>query len=124
MMFTSGTQAIQGRTVNHDPAPWLVTRGVYRGRYVSQSAIPIQHAVIRDDPRHEYGVLDNPILAAFRDDLNTARDRERDSDVIADWINALDGDDSGLSVSVPSAASEQIDHARRVLEKLVAFDAR
>ncbi len=61
--FTSGTQALQGRTVNHDPEPYV-------GRLIRYPASIKPWADATGDqaydPRPEFAVLDNPILAAFR----------------------------------------------------------
>jgi hypothetical protein len=64
--FTSGTQARDGRKVNHDPHPWQ--HDMSRSKRYGHNDLTCPEdcdAVL--DPRPEFDVLDNPILAAFRE---------------------------------------------------------
>lgn len=110
MSFTSGTQALQGRTINHDPEPYVGTRGRQR--------IPYGLGTEAYVPRPEFAVLDNPILAQFRAEES-------------DWANvkgfpiteradnwAQDIADGEIYYDRPP---EERTHARRVLTKLAAF---
>lgn len=112
-MFTSGTQALQGRTVNHDPKPFLD----------ADTGERLEGSFDIDEwhPRPEFDVHDNPILAAYR--------RQPDFDL---W-------DMGFAMfttfggertwdrpehhfhAFVTATGEQIEHARRVLTKLGAL---
>lgn len=63
MSFTSGTQKLQGRKVNHDPEP-------YRNKLDGTRSAHDPEAHNWDwlwSPRAEFSVEDNPILAAFRE---------------------------------------------------------
>lgn len=67
MIFTSGTQAIQNRTVNHDPEPYIVGYDG-KGRPIRSGATGLSRRVLEYNykPRPKYTVLDNPALAVFR----------------------------------------------------------
>lgn len=118
-IFTSGTQAIQGRTVNHDPMPWCDRTGITRYSY----PFATRDVGFRHDPRPEFAVLDNPILAEIRDlQAQPWHDKSGlwEHDIYArylryanDPIANRDGD--------PLWTEEQRTHARRVLSKLVAL---
>lgn len=106
-MYTSGTQELQGRTVNHDPEPWALWQ--YNGNDVRfarpSDFMPITQG-FRCDPRPEYAVHDNPILAGLRED---------GAEHAIMWLTTLE--DQVEQGSTP----EELEHARRVLEKLVAL---
>jgi hypothetical protein len=99
-MFTSGTQALQGRTVNHDPKPYSTAANTPERR----AATATDDGIEWYDPRPEFDVVDNPILAAFR--KYYPKDRPED------WVWGIDNGHND------PATPEQIDHARRVLERL------
>ena len=126
-MFTSGTQALQGRTVNHDPEPWAYSSQSKPG--LGPFGTPDRAATRFDGamlwfPRPEFAVLDNPILAQLRGEhaiwkanqterslkhhVLTWRARSFLSDLDRDWKADF--------------TPEQIDHARRVLTRLASFD--
>lgn len=104
--FTSGTQARDGRNVFHDPKPWVSQIG--GGRYARLNG-PM---VTTHSPRPEYAVLDNPILAAFR------QEGPRFFGGIEGWLTYAMGGTHCMGVRLPDGA---IDHARRVLRKLAAL---
>lgn len=109
--FTSGTQARDGRIVNHDPKPWTVLDQA--GRVVAHSSERGEHSY--RSPRPKFNVLDNPILAAFRSAI-------ADDDPYADadsWLANLS--DMSAESEVWAHDSAHIEHARRVLSKLVAL---
>lgn len=113
-MFTSGTQARDGRTVNHDPYPYR-SNAIGRHRDRSRSATG-RFAVVDPvyDPRPEYAVLDNPILAAFR------QEGPRFFGGIEGWLTYAMGGTHCMGIRLPDGA---IDHARRVLRKLAALES-
>lgn len=114
--YTSGTQALQGRTVNHDPRPYQVyadgvpswRRNFHRERFGNGFGDVITDTY---NPRPEFDVLDNPILAEFRSDWDGTYER------ICWWLAMLEEN------VYPSWTPEQLDHARRVLTKLAALNA-
>lgn len=69
MIFTSGTQALQGRTVNHDPEPYLNSKDGTRSRYITNATPWLWDW----SPRPKYAVVDNQILLAFREHYNEFR---------------------------------------------------
>lgn len=122
MAQTSGTQALQGRKVNHDPAPYLWRDGSRTARGSVWGSRP----ACRYAPRPEFDVPDNPILARFR----KWRGMEpQDIRWVEVWLAGFDAYDafggfkgweiwdSALMVLVTST-DEQRAFARRVLEKL------
>ena len=114
-MFTSGTQARDGRTVNHDPEPWTCEHCGKR------SAVEwgLDRYGRTYDPRPEFAVLDNPILAAFRKRVALYYYEEM-SVLAAAWLRG-----SVLTRVAYNAGAtlEQIDHARRVLSKIAGMYA-
>jgi hypothetical protein len=106
--FTSGTQALQGRKVNHDPVPWRVELpGIHAERSAQEVA---GHSVF--DPRPECDVLDNPILARFR----TWVAGESPVEFAAEFLAA-----SEYWWLIEGARPWYARHARRVLSKLAAL---
>jgi len=99
--FTSGTQAAQNRTVNHDPMPWVVP-ALPSERYAHQER-PWEVLA----PRPEFAVLDNPILAGWRN-------RTLPSNDLYEVLQDLDFDSRWRA----QFTYAQIAHARRVLTKL------
>ena len=105
--------------------PWLLDK---RGTQEVIAAYPLSYDW---NPRSEFtpATTDpyNVILVVFRDNLNTGRDYERDSDVVQDWLNALEEPDTDNVIRVPetgellTVTSEEIDHARRVLSRFAAL---
>lgn len=134
-IYTSGTQARDGRTVNHDPNPWVIEQegaplGHYRFPTHAAACAEFNRAdgdrIIRRMPHPEYAVLDNPILAGFRANSFSTRWHAEY------WIKALDAhnafgaqsvwsDPQHAFHSLSNATPEQIEHARRVLTKLAAL---
>lgn len=116
-MFTSGTQALQGRTVNHDGRPW-----VYRH---DDGTIGHRASVWSEDhesfePRPEFAVLDNPILASFREWWDKAPDEW----TLDRFIDALTADvraPEAIRVVIRNSSTTGREHARRVLTKLAAL---
>lgn len=106
MIFTSGTQTLQGRTVNHDPQAYVVNSfdlGSFRtdGNYVGYRNVY--------DPRPEFTVHDNPILRSFRLFWPFARANGRE---------AMQGYLEGFLTSM-RGTPEQLEHACRVLTLIV-----
>jgi hypothetical protein len=122
MMFTSGTQAIQGRTVNRDPAPYEKLYPYNVGR--SSWPILVHDRLITEyAPRHEYDVLDSPILADLRENHD-------EGDPLYSFVAYLKLMELWSREFVfrtghyaTALGKHQIEHARRVLEKLVAVYA-
>lgn len=77
LIFTSGTQALQGRTVSHDRMPYVGADESRRSRY--------SRFAPRLDPRPEFAVLDNPILAAFRRHVEKVG-REHTAELAQEWL--------------------------------------
>lgn len=97
--FTSGTQARDGRTVNHDPESW--DHPTY-----GRAAWPYTGTGWQLAPRSEFAVLDNPILAAAREYAEFKMGSHHDmlrSVRLGEWDE--------------DATFEQVEHARRVLSK-------
>jgi hypothetical protein len=123
VIFTSGTQAIQGRTVNHDPEPYVVGYDSAGPIRISGTGLSERVWVLENNylARPEFDVLDNPILAAFRDspeldlwDMGFA--------MHATYGGERDWEDSGHYFhAFTTATEEQVDHARRVLTRLAAL---
>jgi len=121
-MFTSGTQALQGRTVNHDPLPIKWYEGC---RYSANMPKPPGAWL---DPRPEYAVLDNPILADFRrlmDGIIQTGGSGTKSPAQAEWWLVLLSDENPLARAHSGfdyhITDEQLRHAIRVLTLLVAL---
>lgn len=113
--FTSGTQALQGRKVNHDPKPWLNGHGV---RIVHGIEGLNRNSY---DPRPEFDVPDNLILASFRGRL-------RYQETVKCPVPAVSLANIWLTDLYRYTWSHQHDiaefnHARRVLAKLAAVYA-
>lgn len=108
-MYTSGTQARDGRSVNHDEYPWVWPNG--------QRASHQYEAEDRYDPNPDFAVADNPILAAFRDarEISSCELGEFAGSWVYNLVNGYFED---------KATDEQIEHARRVLARLVAPNMR
>lgn len=130
--YTSGTQALQGRTVNHDPRPYQVyadgvpswRRNFHRERFGNGFG-----DVITDTyrPRPEFDVLDNPILAEFRRSFGNAKTlpatawpNAKPDAVIQRWLRWVDNPNASSDDPEPWTAAER-SHARRVLAKLAAL---
>lgn len=121
--YTSGTQARDGRTVNHDPRPVVVRLADGRvvrfptlrsANYYRENYRPARDkGQIEVDRRHEYAVLDNPILADFR--RGTAPIAMRASSYLI-YLNQSVYDWRHFD-------RRMHDHARRVLEKLAVVYA-
>ena len=115
-MFTSGTQALQGRTVNHDPLAWKWvgnTSGAFSGRCGADVPEYARHAYHGEyAPRPEFAVLDNPILVRFRAEVQLQRD--------AGWLSVQSVAKLTLSgqYGFGDATDAQCDHAKRVLTRL------
>lgn len=124
--FTSGTQARDGRKINHDPYPNVWEGHSPRNRMradtdMFRKGAPFNHERYRYLPRPEFDVLDNPILAAFRVTWQGQLDMLEQAEFLA-----LELGDAGLWPDdgyTDEYTREQIDHARRVLDKLVAVYA-
>ena len=68
-MFTSGTQTLQGRKVNHDTEPYMWGDGSRETeKFVEEN--PSVGLYVEHKPRPEFDVTDNPVLAAFRENLS------------------------------------------------------
>jgi len=115
--YTSGTQARDGRTVNHDPEPWRH----YTGTRMSPDTYGPSGVRGREMaylPRPEYAVLDNPILASIRrNDLSI--DIAATSQWLYSLLNSPDGEN--FARRAWSANPDQLIHAHRVLSKLAAL---
>lgn len=108
-IFTSGTQALQGRTVNHDPEPYLWFSGGRSAKGSDWGSRP----QCRYAPRPEYAVLDNPLLGALRDCKRFCPEDCEDALAWVEWLwqeDRAEGDQPA-----------HIDHARRVLTRLAAL---
>lgn len=119
MQFTSGTQARDGRTVNHDPRPWIDQDG-WRWTTEAKDAYSARGSVneYRHDPRPEYAVLDNPILAELRRSTVTA------PEFFDEEVKMALSRDPNYSNAYVTSTPKQIIHARRVLERLAALGER
>jgi len=127
--FTSGTQALQGRKINHDSYPNVWEGHSPRNRMradtdMFRKGAPFNHERYRYLPRPEFDVHDNPILAAFRADDGPVRYEVhgRRPSLIEHYLDQIEGAERdpvlakiGLGVT---ATPEQVIHARRVLLKL------
>lgn len=105
--YTSGTQALRGRKINHDPEPWVDLAHGNRHPDTDIGGIAVWY-----DPRPEFDVLDNPILIELRQYAH-ATDLTRAVATLRDWW--VPG-----GSAIP-AAREQADHAWRVLRRLDAL---
>ena len=120
MVFTSGTQARDGRAVNHDPQPYRCVDWNWCTNHVDGpcwAAESNRHNCQRD-PHLEFAVLDNPILAVFRHAgtfLGSEPVLTRSSSFLAE-LNA-----GRVPFAATDATTEQIRHARRVLGRLTAL---
>lgn len=109
MSFTSGTQALQGRTVNHDPYPYRCTDSTHTTTHrLSFDGIKTQYA-----PRDGFAVRDNPILAEFR----KIKNKYGTTAESAQWCldNGYWHPESTL------LGGPDVSHARRVLTLLAAL---
>lgn len=122
MIFTSGNQARDGRSVNHDRRAYVdangnrhstVLKNLRKGQTVEEFYAKAGNSFA---PRPEFAVLDNPILAEFRD-RTWAVDAEWWADDLGDF-NIQFWRDMGAG----SWTAEQIHHARKVLDKLAALN--
>ena len=110
MQFTSGTQAMQGRTVNHDEYPYVC----YNWPGSARIDEPVPGCADIYEPRPEFAILDNPILMTLRTHVMSGADVRGQVQVFLntaplDWVPYL------------GATPEQIEHARRVLTLLAAL---
>ena len=99
--------------VNNDPEPIRVmpdTRLEYRTESCV-TKIPYETEFLYE-PRPEYDNNPNPILLAFREDVEDARGD--DSGIVEEWLAHLQ--DAEYHLNHPE---EEVDHARKVLTKLV-----
>jgi len=117
-MFTSGTQALQGRTVNHDPKPYFYPQTGYRASAFESarldahngydpSRMPLLH------PRAEFAVLDNPVLTLFRAQRTPVVPLNAH---VRGFLNGI------TRLASEGFTPEQIDHARRVLILLAKLE--
>lgn len=116
--FTSGTQARDGRTVNHDPHPNVWEGHSERDQMRADTdrfrkGALFNHSRYRARPRPEFAVLDNPILFELRQYAHST-DTRRAVKVMHDWFRY------GKASAIPTTP-EQGDHAWRVLTKLAAL---
>jgi hypothetical protein len=111
MNITSGKRATLGLPpANHDPEPWLDNIG---NRFESEAEGDPYPYGVAHDPRPEFDVRDNLILADFRGIVS--RDTALESvDLAAFWLK------NWVTVTWMESP-EQIEHARRVLSKLAAL---
>lgn len=135
MIFTSGTQKLHGRTVNHDPYPWAYSRraSTIDGPWPNRFATRVDGALLWF-PRTRWDVYDNPVLAAFR------AYRDHSMNGIMDWLIAMDDPESGTAevrellteaYSAPMGpgwedwhymrVSATTEHTRKVLRKLATL---
>ena len=120
MIFTSGTQALQERTVNHDPYPWKFYRD-WDG-YNPQIGSPYTYRVRypgewRLAPHPMYAVHDNPVLGYFR------REVERyGNPAQGNYLAWLEGVHPGMRLGATgeTVTPQHITHAHRVLTRLEA----
>ncbi len=115
--YTSGTQARAGRTVNHDPEPYvqLDTYGNICGR-VAYYPYYADGITVLYRPRREFAVLDNPILAELRDGYDATGRTDYRRSLVQMQLGALAfGEWSGVTTH------EERAHARRVLTLLAAL---
>jgi hypothetical protein len=104
MIYASKTP----RDLNHDPEPWIgrsPVTGDLIHTPVKPSGMDGFHVQPRDDYDHEQYNEPNPILVAFRAD--------GDPGDPADWLD--------YSESAYIGPPEHLDHARKVLARLVAL---
>ncbi len=110
MQFTSGTQEIQGRSVNHDEYPYVC----YNWPGGLRIHEPVPGCADAYEPRREFAILDNPVLAQYR----------RTGIVVGKHVSA---EQYLRYIDVPGKAAqwhwkpEQIEHARRVFTLLAAL---
>jgi len=121
--YTSGTQARDGRKVNHDPYPNVWEGHSPRNQMradtdMFRKGAPFNHERYRYLPRPEFDVPDNPILARFRERIEETWEHPYWGDA---WDSTMDyiGFASDFPYRVKETSAE-IDHARRVLSKLAA----
>lgn len=121
-IFTSGTQARDGRTVNHDRAPWHCRLHDARGTETQCEILwPVHDR--HHDPRPEFAVLDNPILAEVRDIQAQpwhTKSGDWEKGFYARFLRYVN-DSTANSDGDPLWTEEHRTHARRVLSKLVAL---
>ena len=131
--FTSGTQARDGRKANRDRFPYVCAGARYStpegGVALAESGENAGHWVesggpgFRYDPRPEYDVEDNPILASFREDV-VKRDAGFDrAKLVRSWLTWLTNPPE-LSDVRNGYTDIQITQAIRVLSKLANAKAR
>ena len=114
--FTSGTQARDGRTVYHDPKPYI---GVWEDgeRYKTDSWA--HYRPYR--PRPEFTVRDNPIIARFRE---YAAGDPVSSTIVHNVLDDLSGHQISyagadlMQDGYEQATQEDVSRAVRVLSKL------
>jgi hypothetical protein len=119
--FTSGTQTLQGRKVNHDDEPWAVLLdGVEIDRYATESQAE-RHAesfeTITYALRPEFAVHDNPVLL----DIRTYRNERLTMRNPKGWDHVLRKFQQHKQENPWNATPEQIDQALRVLTHLAAL---
>lgn len=119
--FTSGTQALQGRKVNHDREPYIIDTGWLVIRSAYDATLPVKSSTY--DPRSEFDVLDNPILATVRKSIgiweNFDGTEMTGPEIAREWLKNTPIEREWW---VPTAVSDAaLDHARRVLNRLAAL---
>lgn len=102
------------RRVNVDPFPYV-------GEHGSRHAYPgtLNQKRLEFDPRPEFDNVVNPILADYRTDCEHTTWGRRNP---LDWMNEAANPDTWPGVVFPFS-DDAVKHARRVLQKLVAFRA-
>jgi len=120
--FTSGRRAQLGLPLaNHDPYPfvWKGHSEINQMRTdtdVFRKGAPYALARYHHRPRPEFAVLDNPILAELRRFTSTGLATPREAmELILSLVRRRRWE------KLPAASWSQIDHARRVLQKLAAL---
>jgi hypothetical protein len=114
VIFTSGTQARDDRTVNHDPEPYVVGYDSAGPIRISGTGLSERVWVLENNylARPEFDVLDNSVLALFR------KQRTPLIPIRAHAIGFLNGitrlASEGFSIA-------EINHARHVLYRLAAL---
>lgn len=89
--------------INNDPFPWVAGGSGYRWPHPAPG-------VGRWDFRPEYDNNPNPILVSFREDTNPHAES---------WFESLDNNYRDVTFGPQDWTEKHIDHARKVLERLV-----
>lgn len=124
MIFTSGTQQLQGRSVNHDPHPNVWSKHSPRDKMrVDTEMFRVGCSDKLEGyvrlPRPEFAVEDNPILVQYRADVRDAAMGEQENDVgDYEWLLG----DHWENFWKELVTEEHVVHARKVLARLKSLE--